>query len=56
MATCLHLKHGAILYLKAEGYSLSIVFIFKAFHWLEDNENCSVVSVVLLCVSLLLRQ
>ena len=46
-------KHGARLYLKADKI---IVIIFKAIHWLENNENYSVVSVALLCVSRLLRQ
>ena len=50
------LKHGASLYLKFEGLNLSIVIIFKTFHWLKNDESCSVVSMALLCVSLLLRQ
>ena len=50
------LKHGASLYLKFEGLNLSIVIIFKTFHWLKNDESYSVVSVALLCVLLLLRQ
>ena len=50
-----HLKHGACLYLKFEGLNLSIVIIFKTFHWLKNDESYSVVSVTL-CMSLLLRQ
>ena len=49
-------KHGVSLYLKFEGLNLSIVIIFKTLHWLKNNESCSVISVALLCVSLLLRQ
>ena len=50
------LKHGASLYLKFEGLNLSVVIIFNTFHWLKHDESHSVVSVALLCVSLLLRQ
>ena len=50
------LKHGASLYLKFEGLNLSVVIIFNTFHWLKNFESCSVVSMALLCVSLLLRQ
>ena len=39
------LKHGASLYLKFEGLNLSVVIIFKTFHWLKNFESCSVVSV-----------
>ena len=46
------IKHGARLYLKFEGLNLSIVIIFKTFHWLKNNESYSVASVPL-CVSLL---
>ena len=49
-------KHGASLYLKFEGLKLSVVIIFNTFHWLKNFESCSVVSIALLCVSLLLRQ
>ena len=49
-------KHRASLYLKFEGLNLSIVIIFKTFHWLKNDESYSVVSVTLPCVSLLLRQ
>ena len=38
------LKHGASLYLKFEGLNLSVVIIFKTFHWLKNFESCSVVS------------
>ena len=41
----IHLKHGASLYLKFEGLNLSVVIIFKTFHWLKNFESCSVVSV-----------
>ena len=54
-ASCMRIEHGASQYLKFEGVNLSIVIIFKTFHWLK-NESCSVVSVALLYVSLLLRQ
>ena len=50
------IKHGASLHLKFEGLNLSIVIIFKIFHWLKNDESYSVVSVALLRVSLLLRQ
>ena len=50
------LKHRASLYLKFEGLNLSVVIIFNTFHWLKNFESCSVVSIALLCVSLLLRQ
>ena len=40
-----HIKHGASLYLKFEGLNLSVVIIFKTFHWLKNFESCSVVSV-----------
>ena len=50
------LKHGASLYLKFEGLNLSIVIIFNTFHLLKNDESCSVISVALVCVSLLLRQ
>ena len=33
------LKHGAILYLKFEGLKLSVVIIFKTFHWLRNDES-----------------
>ena len=39
------LKHGASLYLKFEGLNLSVVIIFKTFHWLKNFESCSIVSV-----------
>ena len=39
------LKHGASLYLKFEGLNLSVVIIFKTFHWLKNFESCSVISV-----------
>ena len=39
------LKHGASLYLKFEGLNLSVVIIFKTFHWLKNFQSCSVVSV-----------
>ena len=29
------LKHGASLYLKFEGLNLSVVIIFKTFHWMK---------------------
>ena len=35
------LKHGASLYLKFEGLNLSIVTIFKTFHWLKNDDICS---------------
>ena len=35
---------------------MSVVIIFNTFHWLKNDESCSIVSVALLCVSLLLRQ
>ena len=38
-------KHGASLYLKFEDLNLSVVIIFKTFHWLKNFESCSVVSV-----------
>ena len=41
----LRFKHGASLYLKFEGLNLSVVIIFKTFHWLKNSESCSVVSV-----------
>ena len=47
------LKHGASPYLKFEGLKLSVVIIFNTFHWLKHDESYSVVSVALLCVSLL---
>ena len=34
-----NLKHRASLYQKAEGLSQSIAIIFKAFHWLNNNES-----------------
>ena len=33
------LKHGASLYLKFEGLNLSIIIIFKVFHWLKNDES-----------------
>ena len=39
------IKHGASLYLKFEVLKLSVVIIFKTFHWLKNFESCSVVSV-----------
>ena len=53
---CAAVEHGASLCLKFEGVNLSIVIIFKTFHWFKNDESYSVVSVALLCVSLLLRQ
>ena len=50
------LKHGASLYLKFEDLNLSVVIFFNTFHWLKNFESCSVVSMALLCVSLLLRR
>ena len=35
------LKHGGSLYLKFEGLNLSIIIIFKTFHWLKSDESCS---------------
>ena len=49
-------KHRVSLYLKFEGLNLSVVIIFNTFHWLKNFESCSVVSIALLCVTLLLRQ
>ena len=40
----LEFKHGASLYLKFEGFNLSVVIIFKTFHWLKNFESYSVVS------------
>ena len=42
-------KHGASLYLRFEGLDLSIVIIFKPFHWLKNFESCSVISVARHC-------
>ena len=56
MSASIVLKHGANLYLKFEGLNLSVVIIFKTFHWLKNDESYSVFSVALLCVSLLLHQ
>ena len=44
------LKHGASLYLKFEVLNLSIVIIFKTFHWLKNDESYSVVSAAVLCL------
>ena len=33
------LKHGASLYLKFEGLNLSVVIIFKTFHWLKNFKS-----------------
>ena len=47
-------KHGSSLYLRFDGLNLSIVIIFKTFHWLKNFESSSVTSQ--LGSSLLLRQ
>ena len=44
-------KHGASLYLKFEGLNLSIVIIFKTFHWLKHDESYSIVSMACHCCS-----
>ena len=45
------MTHGASRYLKAEVLNLSIVIVFKAFHWLKNNELFSSQRCSPLCVA-----